>query len=66
MDTVFDNLEIANQFHWLVHLESFEDPRVSNENPLEIRKKYKELYECFMQNLENYHPEWNENIALQK
>ena len=50
---VFDNITIANKFHWLVHLD-----KENNENDEFIQKQYKDLYDKFMEILEEDYDEF--------
>jgi len=50
---VFDNITIANKFHWLVHLD-----KENNENDEYIQKQYKDLYDKFMEILEEDYDEF--------
>jgi len=58
---VFKNLDIANSFHWLVHL----DKENNKSNDPEILQSYVELYTEFMDILENNYPEYHLNIQTQ-
>ena len=54
---VFENIKIANSFHWLVHLE-----KENNMNPPDIKERYNNLYNDFMDKLANDYTEYFYNI----
>ena len=56
---VFENIKIANNFHWLLHLEANND-----ENPEEIREYYSNMYEDFLDILDKDQPEWYDNFKI--
>ena len=58
---VFENIKIANDFHWLLHLEAN-----NMDNPDEIRGYYSNLYEDFLDILDKDQPEWYDNFKIQK
>jgi len=59
---VFENLNIANSFHWLVHLDKNNDKN----NEGEVLARYCELYTEFMDELEEKHPAYYANIKIQQ
>ena len=58
MARVFENLTIANSFHWLVHLDKENDKN----NEGEILQRYVELYDEFMEQLQQKKHDFYENI----
>ena len=56
---VFENIKIANDFHWLLHLEAN-----NMDNPDEIRENYSDLYEDFLDILDSEHPDWYDNFKI--
>jgi hypothetical protein len=72
---VFQNLEIANSFHWLVHLEQYDPPvdqkefwpeEEENEDANFIKEKYQDLYDEFLDICEKNYPEYFQSIEVQR
>jgi hypothetical protein len=66
---VFNNLEIANSFHWLVHLEQHKPVEANadvdcNEEEAEIKEKYQDLYDEFLEICERDWPEYYQSLEL--
>ena len=61
LNKVFDNIYIANSFHWLLHLEKENDET----NPGPVHKQYQELYDKFMKQCQMKHREIFDSIFIQ-
>jgi hypothetical protein len=68
-------MDIANSFHWLVHLEQFEPPEDAKEFWPEvedteddkfIKEKYQDLYDEFLDICEKEYPDYYECLEIQK
>lgn len=62
---VFQNLEIANTFHWLVHLEQYDHEGAQlDEDDIFIKEKYQVLYDEFMDICKNDYPDYYKSLSL--
>ena len=57
---MFENTNICNRFHWLLHLE-----KENKYNEDEVRDHYKEMYEEFMDIVATEHQEYYACIMIQ-
>ena len=58
---MFENIDIANSFHWLVHLD-----KENEDNQEEIKQEYEKLYTEFMDKLLEKHSDYYDNIMVQQ